>query len=110
VVPGWNMPGRFFGKDMNRNQTDRVRSHVVELRNRLQDVNSLLHMLASTGEPGSGFRDQLGLAIDTIQQVSEELAVLCDDPLGDPAERSFLATRESEAKSEVDSGEFDMHG
>lgn len=95
---------------MNPDQADYVRTRVVDLRSRLQDIKSLLHAVASTGGIESRARDDLGIAIGSIQDVSEDLAALCGEPQGDPADRSFLETRAKEAKSEVDSGEFDMHG
>ena len=95
---------------MNSSQANIIRSEVVDLRRRLQDVSLLLRSLASAGELGSTAQAQLGTAIRSLQDLGGELAAVCDEGLAGPEDASFRATRQMEARSEVESGEFDMHG
>lgn len=88
-----------------------VRAAVVDLRNRLQDIKTLLHSVTSGSDSGeNAIRTNVGKAIQAIQAVSEDLATVCDDQPEDTLGRTFQQTKAKEAKSEVDSGEFDSQG
>lgn len=95
---------------MNPSQSARASASVVELRSRLHGVNSILQSLASAGGVEDSARNSLECAIQSIEAVADELAAVCDDSRDNAAEHSFTQALVSEAKSEVDSGEFDVHG
>jgi len=83
---------------------------VADLRLRLQQVKSGLHTIAASGSVQDGAREQLLEAIQSIQNVSEEMSDVCEQQLGEPVDCSLQDSRAIESQSEVESGEFDMHG
>jgi hypothetical protein len=95
---------------MHTDQAGDVRTRTVDQRRRLQDVQALLHAVASSGGIHGAARDNLDEAIRSIQSMIGELAALCDWQTADASGGSLQDSRVLEAKSEVDSGEFDMHG
>jgi hypothetical protein len=104
-------PGRFSeGMSMNSNQTAQIGTRVGELRSRLQSVNTLLHSVASAGGVEDSARNCLEFAIQSIAAVTEDLAMVCEQSRDPASDRGFMDSRVKEARSEVDSGEFDMHG
>jgi hypothetical protein len=110
VVPGVP-PGAFpKGRCMNSNQTAPIGTRVGELRSRLQSVNTLLHSVASAGGVEDSARNCLEFAIQSIAAVTEDLEMVCEQSRDPASDRGFGDSRVKEAKSEVDSGEFDMHG
>jgi hypothetical protein len=91
---------------MNLYQANQDSALVLEVRNRLQDLKSELHALSSSGRVDNEARAALDAAIRSIQTMSEDLAAASARQPGEQEQKS----REDEARSEVDSGEFDMHG
>ena len=95
---------------MNSSQPAHLSPSIGELRSRLQSVNTLLHSVALAGGVEESARNCLEFAIKSIEAVTEDLAAVCETGLGSPADPSFAESRTKEAQSEVDSGEFDLHG
>jgi hypothetical protein len=111
VVPGVLRRAAFLKASlMNSNQTAHIGPRVGELRSRLQSVNTLLHSVASAGGVEDSARNCLEFAIQSIEAVTEDLAMVCEQSRDPAPDRGFVDSRVKEARSEVDSGEFDMHG
>jgi hypothetical protein len=104
-------PGNFLeGQRMSSSQPPEFNPSVGQLRSRLQSVNVLLHSVASNGSVEDSARNCLEFAIQSIEAVTEDLAMVCQSSQGNAADPSFAESRTKEAQSEVDSGEFDLHG
>ncbi len=66
---------------MNPIKIEQARGRVTSLRNRLRDINTLLHRVASGPQDSSSVRDNLAVAIRSIYAVSDDLASVCDEQL-----------------------------
>lgn len=109
--PGMENVGQFFRRpSMNPAQAEHGTTAVGTLCNRLDGIASLLNAVASGDGVESNARTCLEFAIQSIHAVGEDLAAVGAGTADGLAEQSFRESRAQEARSEVDSGEFDVHG
>jgi hypothetical protein len=95
---------------MAPNKADQPGIESADLRRRLQEIETLLLVVASADGVGNNARANLDTAIRSLRSVTGDLAAVMPGQREVPADSAFMDSRTREAKSEVDSGEFDMHG